>query len=181
MVYVGKSGAVPDETEDGAGRGGRDAKARDDGGADNMKLPPEYRGTAFDRNGELRTYADMGDGGDPLRHAEELFRRGYVFEDANSPDAETADSAARADRGDRVDRGDSAVRADERRGAEADVPVSASGTKRDKAAGNAGSLLSGILGSIGAEEILIGAIILMLLVNGGDDGLLIMLVILLFC
>ena len=201
MVYVGKSGAVPDDMGgmgDGTGRGRRETDARDEGGEGSMKLPPEYRGTAFDRNGEPRAYGENGnaapDGlndpngghGDPLRHAEELFRRGYVFDDENVPST-AAGSAVGTASAVRANSGDSAARADDReRGRDApptaDRPVSAAEKKRgDAKTGVLGNLFSGLFGSIGAEEILIGAIILMLLVNGGDDELLIMLVILLFC
>lgn len=59
MVYVGKKGdEVPPEDE--------------------MRIPPKYSGNAFGTDGVRRSY-DVD--GEALRHAEELFRRGYVFED----------------------------------------------------------------------------------------------------
>ncbi len=155
MVYVGKSKeAVPDES------------TATDEMSDGMKLPPEYRGTRFDRNGEIRSYEEDGDA---LRHAEELFRRGYVFEEAagreNAPEPGT-------NKGEAVEASASpaaAAHAKPRQSPRKEGPPSIRGA------------LSGLLGSISTEEILIGAIILMLLVNGADDELLIMLVILLFC
>lgn len=175
MVYVGKN--------------------NDDG----MRIPNRYSGNAFEPDGTLRSFE-----GDARRHAEELFRRGYVFEE-DAPDQRDAASQNTAQTSDAVDAGvraaqyehtetnggnisnESAVRGESASvdGRSGVIGVSARGSQpRSETAGIGrarGGLLGAIFDKITSEEILLGAVILMLLLNGADDELLIMLVILLFC
>ena len=167
MVYVGKGGDA----------------APDSGSEAGMKLPPEYTGTRFDKNGEVRGYEEDGEA---LRRAEELFRRGYVFEgeaaeggiENSGAEERPATSENRAQPP--ADEAGGAKKANEAKEAAA-RPQPNHPKRRDNAPPTVRGALSGLFGMISAEEILIGAIILMLLVNGADDELLIMLVILLFC
>lgn len=159
MVYIGKNGGVPPERE--------------------MIIPNRYSGNAFDADGTRRDYnASMGAAvntnadteAEARRHAEELFRRGYVFDDEalqnGTGTASRADGAAEA-----------VARA---------VGTSAKGRaarpeKRRAEASGLSGILGGIFDRITTEDILLGALILMLYMNGADDELLIMLAILLFC
>lgn len=148
MVYVGKKG-------DGAPGGVISPE-------DEMRIPREYSGNAFDADGAARNFDPDGEA---LRRAEEMFRRGYVFED----EAIHNDSAAN----ETPATGDAPASQPEPPRSGDVHAVSARPEKR--------GMLGGLFGNISTEEILIGALIVMLLVNGGDDELLIMLVILLFC
>ena len=144
-------------------------------------------GGAFSADGEARP---LDPDGEALRHAEELFRRGYVFEDSGSdgePAAErggeavpVSESAARQGLAQSPPSQSQSPQSQSARSAQSprspqspSAPAAARGSER--------GLISELLGRITTEEILIGAIILILALNGTDDGLLLMLVILLFC
>ncbi len=163
MVYVGKKGAGEE--------------------VDDMRIPPKYSGSAFGADGEPRPYDPDGEA---LRHAEELFRRGYVFEDRKiepPPEAVNTAEAERVAESVKEEPVHTAARAENT--PPESVKSSAPGTDRGAApassAGRERGILAELFGRITTDEILIGAIILILALNGTDDSLLIMLVILLFC
>ena len=180
MVYVGKRG--------------EETPREDDGG---MRVPPRYSGNAFFADGARRTYDPDGEA---LRHAEELFRRGYVFDEIKES-APAVESAAEADTS--ATEAENEVRAPAREdyieppkfGEKPKTPtpatsetMSAPPEESNKSTPSAarpreqpGGILTGILQRITTEDILIGSIALILALNGSDDELLIMLVILLFC
>ncbi len=152
MMYVGR---------------GNDRDAAD-GREDEMRLPMQYHGVAFDTD-------------EDLRRAEELFRRGYVFEEDNTAEAETENAAAAPTpettptAPDRTDEKPNEEPAAQK--SESAAPASAG----VHSAAGIGGALSGILGKIGTEELLLGGLCVLLLMSGVDDELLIMLVVLLFC
>ncbi len=131
--------------------------------AGEIKIPESYAGNAFSDIG-------VGDGQntDALRTAEEAFRRGYVFEEANVPDEgdvpEAADEAAVPS---------VTVTQDA-------VPVSVHKNARAVPERRVGGL-SGILDRLTTENIILIALILVLWDSKADDELLLMLVILFLC
>lgn len=161
MVYVGKKGAGED--------------------VDDMRIPPKYSGSAFGADGEPRPYDPDGEA---LRHAEELFRRGYVFEDKKiEPPPEAAEAAAEKEAERTEEPVHTAARAENTppESVKSSAPGQDRGAAPASSAGRERGILAELLGRITTDEILIGAIILILALNGTDDSLLIMLVILLFC
>ena len=182
MVYVGKKGS--------------DAGSRDD-----MRIPSQYNGNAFDADGMRRSYDPDGEA---LRHAEELFRRGYVFDEptlhsvpepggvrsepqtnptARMPGRQHPETAADDDAASgRLFDEHSADEPTSDESRDTTEAVSA-GLSRENTSPRPQlrGMLGGIFDRITTEEILLGALILILFLNGSDDELLIMLVILLFC
>ena len=180
MMYVGKKGSVHSgEPED-----------------DDMKIPNRYNGIAFDSDGTPRDILSgphYDPDGEELRRAEELFRRGYVFED-QAP-VQAADTAAEADTvadgpqtlndaahavhtESEPEAGSGGPQRGEKSVAASSEPCA---PQKNEPQSGAGGLLSGLFGRITTEELLIGGLIVLLLSSGADDELLIMLVVLLFC
>lgn len=163
MVYVGKKGS-------------------ENGSEDDVKIPSQYSGNAFDADGTRKSYGPE-EKAEALRHAEELFRRGYVFDEGvRSDDAPPSPFGAPS-----VPPPSGFMSEPE----SARTPVSAppkqpltderTESRRPPQKRPQERALGGIFDRITTEDILIGAIILMLLMSGSDDELLIMLAILLFC
>ena len=177
MVYVGKNKSEY-----------RDAAQEDD-----VKIPNRYSGIAFESDGTPRDIAKgprYDPDGEELRHAEELFRRGYVFDDQmpeqytdTDPEADTAEAAELPEIDTVHTVSEPAAEAGEPKDTE---PSAAASSKpqtqnRSEPASGLKGLLSGMFGRITTEELLIGGLIVLLLSSGADDELLVMLAVLLFC
>ena len=147
--------------------------------SDDMKVPDQYHGVAVDGDGVVR-----GVGNDEeLRRAEEMFRRGYVFEsDADAVSDSEPETKAEPDNAE--DTTDSRGSADAIH-SDADAihashaeAVSASAKPASK---KTGGLLSELFGRISSEDIILIGLIIILFGSGADDELLIMLAVLLIC
>ena len=135
--------------------------------SDDMKVPDQYHGVAVDGDGVVR-----GVGNDEeLRRAEEMFRRGYVFEsDADAGTESEPESKAEVDNAENVKttgpRGSAdAVHSD------ADAAHAAPTSPASPAAAVSAS----------SEDIILIGLIIILFGSGADDELLIMLAVLLIC
>lgn len=149
-------------------------------GKEEIHIPDEYSGIAFavrdDKATDAATDAAPAEANAAanteaadaaISEAEQMFRRGYVFDRRES--GETHD------------------------GTISDVPaaaapdITASANVREthsppqKKSGGALDAVLGIIKDISTDEIIIAALIVLLFLNGGDDLLMLMLVILLFC
>lgn len=147
--------------------------------SDDMKVPDQYHGVAVDGDGVVR-----GVGNDEeLRRAEEMFRRGYVFEsDADAVSDSEPETKAEPDNAE--DTTDSRGSANTSHN-DADVtpasPAAAVSASAKPAQKKTGGLLSELFGRISSEDIILIGLIIILFGSGADDELLIMLAVLLIC
>ena len=149
--------------------------------SDDMKVPDQYHGVAVDGDGVVR-----GVGNDEeLRRAEEMFRRGYVFEsDADTGTDSEPEMKVEPDNAENE-------KTTEPRGSantshnDADVtpasPAAAVSASAKPAPKKTGGLLSELFGRISSEDIILIGLIIILFGSGADDELLIMLAVLLIC
>ncbi len=145
--------------------------------SDDMKVPDQYHGVAVDGDGVVR-----GVGNDEeLRRAEEMFRRGYVFESDADAGAESVPEIKSEP--------DNAENTAGPRGSadavhnNADAPPAspAEAVSARPAPKKTGGLLSELFGRISSEDIILIGLIIILFGSGADDELLIMLAVLLIC
>ena len=153
--------------------------------SDDMKVPDQYHGVAVDGDGVVR-----GVGNDEeLRRAEEMFRRGYVFEsDADAGTDSEPEMKAEVDNAENTagpePRGSADAAYSDADAAHASPTspaspaVSASAKPAQK---KTGGLLSELFGRISSEDIILIGLIIILFGSGADDELLIMLAVLLIC
>lgn len=142
-----------------------------------LKIPEQYSGSALSRTDpeKLELLSDK----EALRHAEEVFRRGYVFEEQSTV-SEPSDTAVSANAAE--------TELVETAGDVTASPTAALPSEEVAAGGKArtllptgGGLLSGLIDSVKIEHIILIALIIILYDSKADDQLLIMLAILFFC
>lgn len=149
--------------------------------SDDMKVPDQYHGVAVDGDGVVR-----GVGNDEeLRRAEEMFRRGYVFEsDADTGADSVPEIKAEPDNDENektTEPHDSADAAHSDADAAPTSPAAAVSASARPAPKKTGGLLSELFGRISSEDIILIGLIIILFGSGADDELLIMLAVLLIC
>lgn len=152
--------------------------------SDDMKVPDQYHGVAVDGDGVVR-----GVGNDEeLRRAEEMFRRGYVFEsDADTGEESEPESKAEPDNAENEktteprDSADAVHNDADTAHASPTSPAEAVSASAKPALKKTGGLLSDLFGRISSEDIILIGLIIILFGSGADDELLIMLAVLLIC
>ena len=148
--------------------------------SDDMKVPDQYHGVAVDGDGVVR-----GVGNDEeLRRAEEMFRRGYVFEsDADAGTDSEPEMKAEVDNAENTagPRGSADAVQSDADAAPASPTSPAAAVSARPAPKKTGGLLSELFGRISSEDIILIGLIIILFGSGADDELLIMLAVLLIC
>ncbi len=141
-----------------------------------LKIPEQYSGSALSRTDPLKL--ELLSEKDALRHAEEVFQRGYVFEEGKT-EAEFSDaSVPAASAAESLDSVKEVMVSPSSAPLAEEVAVSG---KAHTLLPTGGGLLSGLIESVKIEHIILIALILILYDSKADDQLLVMLAILFFC